>query len=145
MCNQRRDDDMPAFHRILALAAASACFGAAAQSATSSVPAGSQARYQQERAACLDGTSHQDRATCLKEAGAALQEARRGGLTTSAQLEANALARCQALPEAYRADCRDRVLDQSHTTVSGSVEGGGILKETTTRYVITPEGEKPIE
>ena len=39
-----------------------------------------QARYQQDRAACISGQSQQDRATCLKEAGAALQEAKRGRL-----------------------------------------------------------------
>ena len=36
------------------------------------------ARYQKELAACISGQSHQDRATCLQEAGAAMQEARRG-------------------------------------------------------------------
>jgi len=136
---------MSACQRILALAAAAACFGAVAQTAGTNASMSAQQRYQQERAACVAGTSHQDRTTCLQEAGAALQESRRGGLTTSAQLQANAMARCQVLPEADRADCRDRVLNESNTTVSGSVEGGGILKETTTRYVVTPEGEKPVD
>ena len=39
--------------------------------------------YQQDRAACTSGQSHQDRQTCLREAGAALYEARRGGLNTN--------------------------------------------------------------
>jgi hypothetical protein len=138
---------MPACQRILALAAAAACFGAVAQTTpgTNATSASAQARYQQERAACVNGTSHQDKATCLREAGAARDAARRGQLTSSAQLEANASSRCNALPEGDRADCRSRVLNESNTTVKGSVEGGGIVKETTTRYVMTPEGEKPIK
>ena len=38
------------------------------------------ARYQAERAVCQSGQSNQDRATCLKEAGAALHEAKMGRL-----------------------------------------------------------------
>jgi hypothetical protein len=137
---------MPACKKMIAFAAAAACFAAVAQTTPrADASTSAQARYQQERAACLSGRSHQDRTTCLQEAGAALQEARRGGLTTGAQLEANAIARCNALPEGDRADCHSRVKNQANTTVSGSVEGGGILKETRTRYVQTPEGEKPIQ
>lgn len=38
------------------------------------------ARYQAERAVCDSGQSNQDRATCLKEAGAAQAESRMGRL-----------------------------------------------------------------
>ena len=38
-------------------------------------PDAAQSRYQSERAVCLHGLSNQDKATCLKEAGAALAEA----------------------------------------------------------------------
>lgn len=134
---------MPARNPLLALAAAAMCFGAVAQTTTSpSTPADAKARYQQERANCESGNTTQDKATCLREAGAALHESRRGGLTTSAQLEANALARCKSLPEADREDCHSRVKNESNTTVKGTVQGGGVIKETTTRYVMTPEGEK---
>jgi len=42
-----------------------------------------QQRDQQERAQCLSGQSQEDRATCVKEAGAAYQEARNGRLDNS--------------------------------------------------------------
>lgn len=93
--------------------------------------------YQQERAACLSGQSHQDRETCLKEAAAARGEARRGNLnggTTS--YEQNAVTRCNALPAADRPDCVRRVTGGG--TVSGSVESGGVYRETTTTIVAPP-------
>lgn len=87
-----------------------------------------QLRYQQERAACLNGSSNQDRATCLKEAAAALQEARRDGLATAAaaRLAQNRLNRCDALPAADRQDC---ILRIEQGTTSGTSQGGGILRE----------------
>lgn len=87
-----------------------------------------QLRYHHERAACLNGSSHQDRATCLKEAGAALHEARRDGLATAAddRLAQNRLTRCQAVPLQDREDC---ALRMSHGTTSGSAQQGGILRE----------------
>jgi hypothetical protein len=42
-----------------------------------------QLRYQQERAVCMSGQSNQERATCLKEAGAAFAEAKRDSLGQS--------------------------------------------------------------
>ena len=61
------------------------------------------ARYQQERAVCLSGQSSQDRATCLREAGAAFAEAKRGALDDgSAAHERNARERCNKLAEADR-------------------------------------------
>lgn len=86
-----------------------------------------QLRYQQERKVCLSGSSNQDRATCLREAGAALQEARRGRLSAgSGDLGDNAVARCAALPQADRDDC---VLRIREGTTSGSAQQGGILRE----------------
>lgn len=95
--------------------------------------------YQKERAACLNGQTHQDRATCLKEAGAARGEARRGHLTDNASsYEQNALMRCNALPAADREDCARRVRGEG--TVSGSVGTGGIYRETTT-IITVPQPE----
>jgi hypothetical protein len=85
-----------------------------------------QQRYRQERAACMSGASNQDRATCLKEAGAALQEARRGGLSDG-DLARNRMARCAGLPAQDRDDCAMRMEGQGSTT--GSAMQGGILRE----------------
>ena len=89
------------------------------------------ARYQQERAACISGQSHQDRATCLQEAGAALQEAKRGNLGGGmGQYEQNQLRRCDAHPAEDREDCLRRMRGEG--TISGSVEGGSIYRELRT-------------
>ncbi len=89
-----------------------------------------QLRYEQERRACVEGRSNQDRATCLREAGAALAEARRGGLGAgpAPSLAHNRLARCNNLPAADRADCVQRMEAGS---ASGSAQQGGILREAT--------------
>jgi hypothetical protein len=111
-----------------ALAAAALAFaGVAAASALSDA----QLRYRQERAACLSGGSNQDRATCLREAGAALAEARHGGLATGGDrdLVANRAARCNALPAADREDCTMRM--EGAGTTSGSAQQGGVLRELT--------------
>ena len=98
-----------------------------------------QQRYQQERAVCLAGTGPQDRETCLKEAGAALAESRRQGLTDPGQKAASNLRqRCQALPPADRSACLERMSGKG--SVTGSVASGGILRElrTTVPAASTP-------
>ncbi len=109
---------------LLALAAS-----AGAHAATS---AQTLAQYQLERAACLNGQSHQDRSTCMREVGAAWAEARRGGLGTtgSTDYQANATARCNAQPSEDRDACKMRALGQGK--VQGSVNGGGLIREVET-------------
>ncbi|RZI77847.1 MAG: hypothetical protein EOP80_03235 [Variovorax sp.] len=121
-----------AFASLTALACLS--FSAGAQT---SAPPGSAARMQAERATC-DGVQ-QDKAACLREAGAARQEAGRAGLT-SAGTGASATARCDMQPAADRADCEARLRGApgTTTTTSGSVMGGGILRETVTPLPPTP-------
>ena len=113
----------------LALAAAALAWSGCAVAAKQSE---AQALYQQERAACMNGSSNQDRATCLKEAGAAYQEARRGGLATSGdnELGRNSTDRCRMLPRQERKECAMRMQGQGVT--SGSAQQGGILREVTT-------------
>jgi len=90
-----------------------------------------QARYQQDRAACISGQSYQDRATCLREAGAALQEAKRGRVGDSESVyEQNRLVRCDRVAAGDREDCLRRMRGEG--TVSGSVESGGIYRELRT-------------
>jgi hypothetical protein len=121
--------------RILALCA----LGAVAFSASAAEPkradsTGIHQTYLQERARC-DGLSGDDRKTCLREAGAAQYEARRGTLSDQqADFEQNRFARCEFHK---RADEREYCLRRmrGEGTVSGSVEGGGLLRELT---VIVP-------
>ena len=92
--------------------------------------------FEAERAACLAGISHQDRATCLKEAAAARNEAMRGRLDngeTPDQRRANALARCRVQPAADRADCER--LARGEGLNEGSVAEGAVMKQTITRSV----------
>jgi hypothetical protein len=93
---------------------------------------GTDPTFLRERAVC-DGIQ-QDRAACLREAGAARYEARRGGLTSASPMnyEQNALARCGLQPPADRADCEARVRGTGMTSVEGSVLGGGLIRETVT-------------
>lgn len=94
--------------------------------------AADQAQYQKERAFCLSGKSHQDQTTCLKEAGAALAEARRGTLGNGeGQFEQNQRVRCDAHGDADdRSDCLRRMNGEG--TISGSVESGGFYRELRT-------------
>ncbi len=113
----------------MALCAASALLSATAgEAANRSQLSEAQSAYQRDRAACLSGQTHQDRATCLREAGAALQEARRGGLDDGqAEFEKNRLLRCEKQPPEDRQACVRRMNGEGFT--SGSVEGGGIYRE----------------
>jgi ATP/maltotriose-dependent transcriptional regulator MalT len=113
----------------LTLAATVALLVAGTAAAAGANLSQAQQRYQQERAVCLSGQSNQDRATCLKEAGAALQEARRGGLDTGddRDLGHNRMMRCMALPAQDREDCARRMHGEGVTT--GSAQQGGVLRE----------------
>jgi hypothetical protein len=87
-----------------------------------------QADLQRERARCMRGESGQALATCLKEAGAAYEEARHGrlGEVPAADLARNATQRCSAQPPADREDCIQRILGAGNA--EGSVGGGGLLR-----------------
>ncbi|MBN8754049.1 MULTISPECIES: hypothetical protein [Variovorax] len=100
--------------------------------------------YQQELAVC--GHNQQDRAACIREAGAARQAAARGGLTSAPDYRANALARCSLQPPTERSACEARVLGSMGNTrsmVDGSVMGGGVIREsvTTTMVPVVPAPE----
>ena len=88
-------------------------------------------RYRTERQSCLDGSSHQDRATCLKEANAVhAQTVPAPSRSSDAALyRRNQVRRCQALPEREHAreDCLSRMNDPA--AAQGSVESGGIFRQ----------------
>jgi len=102
-------------------------------------PPASGSQYQMERANCFNGKSNEDGTTCLKEANAALAASKRGKLADNgAQYEKNAALRCQSLQSTDREACERRMHGEG--TVSGSVAGGGILREI---VVQTPVNNDP--
>ena len=102
---------------------------------------GAEAAYQEARAVCLSGSSQQDRATCLKEAGAVRAERRSGRADKSESvttLQANALKRCEVQPPQQRSECER--LARGEGSQVGTVKGGGVIKEIVTQV---PEVETP--
>jgi hypothetical protein len=118
-------------HPLALTACAAAILLLSAGAAIAAKASEAQLRYQEDRAVCISGASNQDRVTCLKEAGAALHEARRGNLSAVNQSELghNRMVRCNALPMQDREDCAMRM--QGQGTSTGSAQQGGILRELT--------------
>jgi len=124
---------MPTFHTLRYAPLAVLLLAGAAQAAPDGT---ARERYLQDRQACMSGNTWQARDTCLREAGAALQAARRGNLTSSEaeRLDNNALQRCEVFKsDESHAACVARVRDAG----SGSVPEGGLLRESTIT-TITP-------
>ena len=95
-----------------------------------------------EMAACNNGTTQQDRATCLTEVKQA-NEAKRAGQVDNAgsQFQANAMQRCNSLPSQDKAACEARVAGYGNP--QGSVAGGGVITEIET--VVVPNNSGPIK
>lgn len=76
-------------------------------------------------------------ATCLREANNALDASRKGDLSNpGAAANDNATQRCAAFQTAAdQADCMRRV---QSIPASGSVSGGGVLRESTTTTITVP-------
>lgn len=126
------------------IAALIAVGGIAAATSATAQPRRGDSTYQQEIAVC--GHNQQDRAACIREAGAARHEAARGGLTSAPDYRRNALARCSLQPPADRADCEARVLGgsgDSRGNVDGSVMGGGVIRESVTTVVMPAPAVMP--
>jgi hypothetical protein len=117
---------------------------AAAQVATStpgSTGIDASGNYQQEVQACRTGRTQEDQATCLKEARNAQADKKRGVLDNAgAQFQANAVARCDVLSGEDKAACHARMMGFGST--SGSVAGGGVLREVET--VVLPKGQTSV-
>lgn len=117
-----------------ALLAASASFMSANASAADS-SSDIASRYRAEAAACSNGTSNQDRATCLQEAGAARSAAKNGQMNQREHdYRQNALKRCDAVPAGQRDECIR--MRSGEGTSSGSVGSGGIIREIVTPVVV---------
>ena len=96
--------------------------------------------FQSEVQSCLSGRTQQDRDTCLREARNARADKQRGALDTGAAYQANARARCEVLQGEEKAACEARMM--GYGNVSGSVEGGGVLREVET--VVRPPGQSEV-
>jgi len=102
------------------------------------------AQYRRDVQRCNSGQTGQDRTACLREAGAARDEARRGRLDDrqNGRYQQNALERCKRLPASQQQDCLTQMNAPSRT--SGSVEGGGVLRETVIPVPATPASPAPM-
>jgi len=120
----------------LVMVGVAASYAAAPAHAADAAPAPAHSTYLKERADCEAGRTAEDRATCLKEAGAAQQERKRNQLDNNGSARQNAIERCNAVPQKDKADCLARIEGPNKpnqvTTTSGSVAGGGVIRETTT-------------
>ena len=110
---------------------ASAADKAAVKPAEKATATAAQKLYQQERAACLAGSTGQERDACLREAAAALKEASSSRFNDdAAQIERNRLRRCEDLAAQDKLICERKMRGEGET--SGSVQGGGVLRSIVT-------------
>ena len=121
---------------VFALCVTAAAASPLAAGAADSAASPARTTYVKDRADCNAGRTAEDRATCLKEAGAAQQERKRNGLDNKGSPGANATDRCNNLPAKDKTDCLARIEGPNRagqqTTTSGSVAGGGVIRETKT-------------
>lgn len=118
-------------------AALLAMTAATAQVATGTTGIDASGSYQQEVNACMTGKTQQDRDTCLREARNAQADKKRGVLDNAgAKFDNNAAARCDVLVGEEKAACQARMMGYGNT--SGSIAGGGVLREVET--VVLPPG-----
>lgn len=99
--------------------------------------------YQQERAWCMANTNGEEQVTCLKDSAAAQAEKRRGTLDNKSanfDANANAMQRCDVLAGEERVACQARVA--GYGSASGSVMGGGVIKQIET--VVLPEVQRSV-
>ena len=104
---------------------------AAALAAQPNALAQAQARYQQDMAVCNTGQSNQSVATCRREAGSALAEAKRGALGSDGKnYTNNALQRCAVHTGDDRTACEARILGEGDITDAS--QAGGLLRQSIT-------------
>lgn len=122
-----------ALSRRIALTAAVclAALAGGAQAAGKTDNSAAAAQYKRDLADCDSGRTNEDRNTCRTEAQRAYAQAKAGDLPSGSadQLAQNARQRCDALKGIDRTACLERANGKG--TTSGSVGGGGILREST--------------
>ncbi|CAN7601441.1 hypothetical protein LJR129_004493 [Acidovorax sp. LjRoot129] len=127
---------MPRFAFITpALTAVLLAASATAMAQTPAPSGDARARYEQEREKCMTNNTQDSLATCLREANNALDASRKGQLSNPGPAASeNTTQRCEAFQTAAeQAECVRRTQSSS---VSGSVSGGGVLRESVTTTVI---------
>lgn len=114
----------------------------ASAAATAQTPApDARARYEREREKCMTNNTQDSVTTCLREANNALDASRKGDLSNPGPAaNDNATKRCAAFTTAAeQTECMRRV----GTPVSGSVSGGGVLRESTTTTIVPAPAQRP--
>lgn len=97
-------------------------------------PAAEKAKPHPPKAAPKRGYDRRDPAQ--HEAAAVREQSRHGGIQSGSNFENNAMARCDAFKnDGDRRSCMDRVRDGQ---TSGSVQGGGMLREYTEQVPMPP-------
>lgn len=98
--------------------------------------------YRSEVQACNSGQTQQDRDTCLREARNAQAARKQGSLVhPNEDYQTNALARCDVFKGGEdKAACEARVM--GYGSASGSVAGGGVLRQVET--VVVPPGQEEV-
>lgn len=97
--------------------------------------------YQHERGWCMVNTVGEERATCLRDSAAAQAEKRRGTLDNP-NVSANATRRCDVYSGEDRLACIARV--KGYGSESGSVQGGGIIRQVETITLPAPAGQNSV-
>lgn len=122
----------PSLARLAFLGALALCAATFSATGNAATQADIEARYRLDVERCNTGQTSQDKATCLQEAGAARDEALRNQLTgtSNGSFTQNQMQRCNSLPAAQRDECLKQMQGEN-TKVMGSVESGGVLRETT--------------
>ena len=99
--------------------------------------------YQKERGWCMVNTVGDERATCLRDSAAAQAEKRRGTLDAHGpNFSANIMRRCDVYSGEDRIACIARV--KGLGSESGSVQGGGIIRQVETITVPAPAGQNSV-
>ena len=124
---------------LAACAMTAGLFSSVALAAGNKSSADIQAQYRADVTHCNSGQSSQGRATCLREAGAAREEALRNRLVMGNEnYQQDAANRCKSLPAGQQQqDCMMQMSGQD-TVTKGSVDSGGVLRETT---ITVPAGQ----
>jgi hypothetical protein len=111
-------------------------------SATTGAAPNARAQYARDVAHCRSlKPQSTERANCLSEASTRFSMTQPSKPQEAPEILArNALRRCESLPPADKTECVARM---QHGSVSGSVAGGGVLRQLVTREVVTDPAALP--